>query len=585
MLSLLEISNFRCFENHKVHFESTTFLVGENNAGKSTIIEALRLIGIVQNRYRALTYNEPPDWLYNTVDGLSCVKVSLQNIDYPAGAVFNNYHEPPEYPPAKITANFKNGTRIDVYVGKNYEIYGIPYETRDFPVQSKSEARKSKIPTISVLPQLRQLQFNEVRLKENYVKKLQATDLSSIHFRNEIYYNHDKYFKDFKALSEKTWDGLTITDFEYAEDRLALYIRDGYFVGEVGWMGSGLKMWLQIMWFLTKARNSNIIVLDEPDIYMHPDLQRKLARIARSYASQTILTTHSAELLSEVSPNEVIIVNKNMRESSPATDLKAVQEVLDRMSSVQNLQLFRLWSSRRFLIVEGNDFSFLSNMHEKLFPESQLIFSTVPNMSIGGWDGWERVLGSKGVFKNGLEDDIKIYSIFDRDFRSDEELLERKRKARDLGFELHIWERKEIENYLLSPKTIARVINDRVRRKSDKVTVEAVKDAMKKIADDLKNATLEDLMNGIGKVQNRGVTHGTVHRMAKERLEKAWETFEGKVSIISGKLFINAISEWSMKNYHVKISDYILNGYIEASDLCSEIVSVLGSIDGLKNFH
>ena len=50
MLRSLRLQNFRCFRDHTVTFHPSTVVVGKNNAGKSTIVEALHLIAAVVNR-------------------------------------------------------------------------------------------------------------------------------------------------------------------------------------------------------------------------------------------------------------------------------------------------------------------------------------------------------------------------------------------------------------------------------------------------------------------------------------------------------------------------------------------------------
>lgn len=60
MLTRLHIQNFRCFRNHTVPFNAITIAIGRNNAGKSILVEALRLVAIVTARYRSLTYHDPP---------------------------------------------------------------------------------------------------------------------------------------------------------------------------------------------------------------------------------------------------------------------------------------------------------------------------------------------------------------------------------------------------------------------------------------------------------------------------------------------------------------------------------------------
>src|SRR5438093_1148943 len=47
MLTELRLQNFRCFQDHAVPFKATSIAIGRNNAGKSTLVEALRLVEIM----------------------------------------------------------------------------------------------------------------------------------------------------------------------------------------------------------------------------------------------------------------------------------------------------------------------------------------------------------------------------------------------------------------------------------------------------------------------------------------------------------------------------------------------------------
>ena len=90
--------------------------------------------------------------------------------------------------------------------------------------------------------------------------------------------------------------------------RLSQLVQDGHFVAEVGRMGHGLQIWLQAIWFLVRSDRSQTLILDEPDVYLHADLQRKLIRHLLTLPNQTILTSHSVEILSEVAPDQILIV-------------------------------------------------------------------------------------------------------------------------------------------------------------------------------------------------------------------------------------------------------------------------------------
>jgi len=44
MITEIHLENYRCFNKHKVLLGPLSVIVGENNAGKTTLVEALRLI-------------------------------------------------------------------------------------------------------------------------------------------------------------------------------------------------------------------------------------------------------------------------------------------------------------------------------------------------------------------------------------------------------------------------------------------------------------------------------------------------------------------------------------------------------------
>jgi hypothetical protein len=45
---------------------------------------------------------------------------------------------------------------------------------------------------------------------------------------------------------------------------------------EVFWTGDGLQIWLQVLYHSFRQCDVGTLVLDEPDVFLHPDLQRRL---------------------------------------------------------------------------------------------------------------------------------------------------------------------------------------------------------------------------------------------------------------------------------------------------------------------
>jgi hypothetical protein len=271
---------------------------------------------------------------------------------------------------------------------------------------------------------------------------------------------YDDKFEAFKELAEQNWHKLQIGDFIIdggdTHDELSLFIRDDDFVAEMAWMGHGLQIWLQTMWFIARVDGFSSIILDEPDVYLHADLQRRLVRLLMQHNRQSIIATHSVEMISEVSPEAVLVVDRKRRKSLFALSLPAVQKVIDTIGGVHNLHLARMWSSRKMLLVEGRDITFLKRFQDLLFPESNEPIDTVPRLSIGGWGGWNYAVGSKLLLRNAGGDEIMAYCIFDSDYHLDEDLVARRADSEARGIELHIWRRKEIENYLVTPRTLHR---------------------------------------------------------------------------------------------------------------------------------
>jgi hypothetical protein len=203
-------------------------------------------------------------------------------------------------------------------------------------------------------------------------------------------------------------------------------------------------MWLQTMWFITRSRGAGTLILDEPDVYMHPDLQRRLIRFIRNQAPQVIVTTHSVEIIAEVEPESIVVIERKRPQSSFADSLPAVQSVLNGVGSAHNIHLTRLWSARRFILVEGDDLKILRHFSDTLSPDAETSLEAVPNMSIGGWGGWNWAVGSSLALRNAAGEDLTVYCLLDSDFFSEEVLESRYTEAASRGLQLHIWRYREL---------------------------------------------------------------------------------------------------------------------------------------------
>jgi hypothetical protein len=157
MLTQLTLRNFRGFEQHEIPFHDRTIIVGKNNAGKSTIVEALRLVSIVVSRYRNLTFHPGPEWI-GEGRGLYGVRPSLKNMEINFDGMFHRYADPP----AAITALFATGQTVRVYIADDDRIHGVVRDARGRLVMTREKAIKANLPSVSNMPQVAPVQKREM---------------------------------------------------------------------------------------------------------------------------------------------------------------------------------------------------------------------------------------------------------------------------------------------------------------------------------------------------------------------------------------------------------------------------------------
>lgn len=181
MLSELIITNFKCFRSHTIPFRPLTIVVGRNNAGKSTIVEALRLVSLVANKFQHLPIREVPTWLdIPSVNRGVAPSLENQNIDF--SGVFHRYGDPP----ATIMARFDSGASITVYIGGEKQIHAVVKDPKRSVVVSRNHAMRLDLSPIGILPQISPVSSKETILVPEYVRGAISSTLASRHFAKPI---------------------------------------------------------------------------------------------------------------------------------------------------------------------------------------------------------------------------------------------------------------------------------------------------------------------------------------------------------------------------------------------------------------
>lgn len=578
MLKTLTLKNFRCFENHVIDFADKTLLVGKNNAGKSTCVEALRLVSIVTMKLgKANLIN--PHHSFDLPAGLCGVAPKVDFIDVHKECVFNRYGSAP----ALISALFKNGARLDVFVVEGYRVFGVVYCKDGKMAKTRSAVESASIPIVAILPQIGPLVDGEVVLSDDYVRDNFNTHRTSLHFRNQLRMLKKEHFDEFKSAVARTWPGLSVHGMEIPTvtqkgPSIKLFIRDGDFNSEVAWMGHGLQMWLQTIWFLVVNKSASVIILDEPDVYMHADIQRRLVRMLIADSRSFVIATHSPEMLSEVDPSNVVVLDRKFPRSSPASTLKVVQGLLDHIGSVHNISLARFQIYRKVLFVEGDDVSILKKFQNRMATDHFVSIDAIPSTDVKGWSGWPSVVTfARFLRDNGLSD-IKIFCCLDRDYFPVQEIEKRLSEAKGLGIELHIWSAKELENFSIKAVVVKRLIEARIGTEVSIDEIQAQIDAtLKDMEFDLFN-NISEFIRSCKKIDPK-----KANQEAKSFLDKNREATDGIMNLVSGKELISKLSDWSMKKYGTSISLASMIANTRHSEIPDEISNFINRIADCRN--
>ena len=384
-------------------------------------------------------------------------------------------------------------------------------------------------------------------------------------------YKKAHYLK-FKDIAEKIWPGLIVEDIEYfsEDDEVLLWIKDNQFTAEIGLMGSGLQMYLQIIWFIAKQNLSSTIILDEPDVYLHPNLQKRIFNYIKSKNKQIIIATHSVELISEADFKNVFQIDKTKRIQQYSKGVSNIQSIVEKIGSVQNMSLLRLGLSKKCVFVEGLDMKLLNKFYKILYPEKIEIFSDLPIIELGSFTRYEQALGVSKLFYKETLGNFKCICILDKDYRLDSELNKIKKSAYEAHLYLHIWERKELESYLINPEVLYKFIKE-------KTSISNFINELNKALDCFYYEIMDQYSNAIHESE-RSKNIQTTNTEARNYIDTRWKILEQKLKLINGKKLLSFIILYMNEKYDITLTKNKILEKFTSEDIDVEIIEVINLI-------
>jgi energy-coupling factor transporter ATP-binding protein EcfA2 len=353
--------NFKAFKQYSIALSSFNVLVGPNNAGKSTVITAFRILAEAMRKAKA----KAPELLRGPTGDAFGYRVSLAELPVAAENIFSDYDDSE---PASINFRISNGNHLILQFPER-EVCNMFADSVGKAVRTPSAFRTNFNCEVAFVPVLGPVEHNEPLFQKEAARLALITHRASRNFRN-IWYHYPDRFSEFRALLQRTWPGMDIElpKLDRSGDRtlLHMFAVEDRLPRELYWSGFGFQVWCQMLTFIVEGQRASLLAIDEPDIYLHSDLQRQLLSILKEIGSDILLATHSTELVSGADPSDIVVVTRGSRSAKRLKDPSQLQAVFTTLGSNLNPTLTQLAKSRRALFVEGKDFQIISWFAERL---------------------------------------------------------------------------------------------------------------------------------------------------------------------------------------------------------------------------
>ncbi len=354
-ISKLKIKNFKCFQDVEIIFDPNfNLIIGENNSGKSTIFDALRLWQLAFKRFlKDRTNNNKQSSFYAsqfcsfTIDDISFLRIIN----------FSNLFKKKENKKFEISITILSGVEIvtiPIIFSKTTEGQVLKFElckqTSDRLLTSEHLSKISnkhfgadfkKLFLFTYINPIFLLPTNEPQHSNGYIlNKLHEAKANEV-IRNMIYLispekktiKKEKKKEKLIEIENSLKEILQIQDISFSkrlekeESYIKIFSKNEVLNTEVeiNQLGSGTINILNILSVLAYGDyenfSLNVLLLDEPDSHLHFNHQSRLfdflKKISENSNKQTFTITHNSSLISE--SDKVLFIKNDVKSIKPIT--------------------------------------------------------------------------------------------------------------------------------------------------------------------------------------------------------------------------------------------------------------------------
>lgn len=579
----VKFNKFKALDNFQLTLTDTNILVGPNNSGKSTVIGAFRALSIALRLAKA----KSPDRIDAGDRKLPGYWVSADSLPISLKNVHTDYDDVDTSVTFKLSN--ENTLKLTFPASGGCQLFA---DAQGVPVTTVGQFRREFPISLSVVPVLGPIEDGEVLKEKQTVAAGLSTHRASRHFRS-YWYHFSEGFDEFASLISKTWPGMEIKRPELVDAvarELAMFCLDDRMTREIYWVGFGFQIWCQLLTHLSRSKDSTIIVIDEPEIYLHPDVQRQLLGIIRELGPDVLLATHSTEIMAEADPAEIVLIDKKKRHGQRLRDIEGVQRALDAVGSIQNIALSALAKNRRLLFVEGDeDFRTIRKFAKKLGYDDLSTGVGITPLPSGGFGSWQRVATLATGIEDALGAPLMVGAIYDRDYFCSEEIEAIEASlACSLTFS-KVLSRKEMENYLLVPEAIERAIRraatEKRARTGEDSPMPNISQLLDQITDDLRDDVCAQITaKRIVYLRPTGRDPADITTETLKDFSAQWAVKAKRLCLASGKEVLKRLRDAVQLESGITLTPARIIEAMRRDEISPDIAQLVADLDAYRHF-
>ncbi len=576
--------NYKALKSYSISLGHFNVLVGPNNAGKSTIIGAFRILS--EGMRKAAARN--PEYIQAAgIEGWG-YRIPLDDLPIATENIFSDYDNSQ---PAIVEFRLSGGNKLELIFPEQNTCY-LKCKNEGKPVRSPASFRKEFNAPIGFVPVLGPVEHDERLFQKDAARLALLTHRASRNFRN-IWYHYPEDFELFRSLIRSTWPGMDIEKPEVHHNQekpiLHMFCPEQRFPREIYWSGFGFQVWCQMLTFIMRSKNDALLIIDEPDIYLHSDLQRQLVGFLKDFGPDVLIATHSTEIISEAEPGDLLVVNKKAKSAKKISNPAQLQDVFNILGSNLNPTLTQLAKTKRVVFVEGKDFQIFSAFAKKLGKVEVANRSDFAVVSVEGFNPQKVSDFSKGI-ELTLGAKLLKAVIFDRDYRSDDEVTHTCSDLKKHTDFAHIHQRKEIENYVLEPSVIDRALAGKIKehnkRTDNDITFnEKAEDILRQLTDSLKNKISGQFLSKRAKyeqIKHSNLDVATINQRLLEDFDNIWSNLSSRLKIVPGKDILSHLNNYLQEKCSVTLSPGSIIAEMTPDEVSQEIHCLIDQLDNFR---